>query len=172
MPYDRTKSGPTSKQIKKLKNDDAFYKAGPLKSTFLVVVDDKPIGRFTEVNGLEVSIEVETIQEGGQNGFEHKLPGRMTWPNITLKRGVTQSDTLLAWIEECSGDGYAGAKNKLKRKTMGITMLSAAGEPLREWSVEAAFPIKWTGPSFASSDDDVLTEELEIAHHGFRAETF
>ena len=39
-------------------------------------------------------------------------------------------------------------------------------------SVEGAFPVSWKGPQFSASDDDVLTEELEIAHHGFKAESF
>ena len=55
---------------------------------------------------------------------------------------------------------------------MGITLMAPDGTALREWSVEGAFPIKWSGPSFAASSDDVLNEELEIAHHGFRAESF
>jgi hypothetical protein len=54
---------------------------------------------------------------------------------------------------------------------MGITLRNPQGKALREWQVEGAFAIKWTGPNFAITSDDNLTEELEIAHHGFRAET-
>ncbi|MDC3332360.1 phage tail protein, partial [Ilumatobacter sp.] len=32
-----------------------------------------------------------------------------------------------------------------------------------------AFPVKWTGPSFSASSTDMAEEQLEIAHHGFRA---
>jgi phage tail-like protein len=106
------------------------------------------------------------------NGFVHKLPGRMKWPNITLKRGITQSDNLFTWMQKSSGEGFTAEGDKVTRSTLGITMLSQTGAALREWQVEGAIPIKWTGPSFAASDDDALTEELEIAHHGFRAETF
>ena len=59
-----------------------------------------------------------------------------------------------------------------KVHTVGITMLSSNGWPIREWAVEGAFPVSWKGPQFSASDDDVLTEELEIAHHGFTAESF
>jgi phage tail-like protein len=152
--------------------DDGYYKHGPLTSSFLVKIDGQEIGHFTEVNGLELSIEVEEVEEGGVNSFVHKLPGRMSWPNITLKRGITQSDNLLAWMQKSSGDGFTGEGDKVTRSTMGITMLSQSGSPLREWSVEGAIPIKWTGPSFASSDDDAPSEELEIAHHGFQAKSF
>jgi len=152
-----------------LASDDGYYEDGPLASTFIVEVDGEEIGRFTEVSGLEFSIEVESIQEGGQNSFEHKLPGRITWPNLVFKRGLTQSDNLFAWMEESSGEGFAKNKNKLTRATAAITLMSTTGERLREWSVEGAFPVKWSGPSLSNAQDDQATEELEIAHHGFRA---
>ena len=84
----------------------------PLASTFVVDVDGTTIGHFTEVQGLELEIEVESIEEGGVNGFVHKVPGRMKWPNITLKRGITDSDALFAWMEESSGDGFAKNSNE------------------------------------------------------------
>lgn len=163
----------TSKVVANLtKKDTGFYWDGPLKSFFVVEVDGNPIGRFTEVEGLEMSIETEDVEEGGQNDFNHKLPGRLTWPNLRFTRGITESDNLIAWMRKSSGEFFEGNKNKLARATVGITMLSSDGYALREWQVEGAFPVSWKGPSFAAGDDDVLTEELEIAHHGFTAESF
>jgi phage tail-like protein len=147
--------------------DTGFYTQGPTTATFLVEVDGQSIGRFTEADGLSVEIAVEEIEEGGQNHFVHKVPGRMSWPNITLKRGLTQSDNLIAWLNKSSGEGFAGASNKLKRSTAAITLLSANGTRLRTWEIEGAFPVKWSGPSFAVSADEKPEEELEIAHHGF-----
>ena len=37
----------------------------------------------------------------------------MTWPNITLKRGITQSDGLLNWLNKSSGEQFAANGNKL-----------------------------------------------------------
>ena len=148
--------------------DSGFYKANPTTATFLVEVDGQPVGRFTEASGLEVEVEVETYEEGGVNGFVHKLPGRMTWPNLTLKRGITETDNLLAWLNKSSGDGFS-ATNKLTRSTLAVILVSAKGERLRAWNFEGAFPVKWTGPSFAAGNDELAEEELEIAHHGFQA---
>ena len=69
--------------------DDNFEDEGVYAATFLVEVDGLEIGRFTEVSGLQVEVGVETVAEGGQNGFVHKLPSRMTWPNLVLRRGLT-----------------------------------------------------------------------------------
>lgn len=149
--------------------DPAAFKHGSNSATFLFEVDGVEIGWFMEVSGLEVSVETEDVTEGGQNGYVHKLPGRMTWPNITLKRGVTASDGLLTWLNKSSGESFAGNGNKLTRSTAAITLLDSARKRLRTWEFDGAFPVKWTGPSFASSSSEAATEELEITHHGFRA---
>lgn len=149
--------------------DTGFYDSGAFSATFLVEVDGEPVGRFIEAQGLEVEVEVEPYEEGGQNGFVHKLPGRMTWPNLVLKRGITETDNLLAWLNKSSGEGFTGASNTLTRSTMALTLVAASGARLRSWNFEGAFPVKWTGPSFAADSDELAYEELEITHHGFKA---
>ena len=92
---------------------DDYSTIGARKGIFIFEVDGLTIGEFLEVSGLKVEIDVVTVEEGGENGFVHKLPGRMTWPNLNFKRGVTNDDTLLDWIQKCSGDGFSGQGNKL-----------------------------------------------------------
>jgi phage tail-like protein len=137
--------------------------------SFLFEVDGVEIGKFSEANGLQLDIAVEEVEEGGQNQFVHKLPGRMSWPNVTLKRGVTQTDDLFAWAQASAGEGFAANENKLERKSAAVTLVSDKGERLRAWEFEEAFPVRWQGPTFAASSSDVASEELEIAHHGFRS---
>jgi phage tail-like protein len=149
--------------------NDSFDGQRVTAATFLVEVDGVEIGHFMEVSGLELTVGVEEIQEGGENSFVHKLPGRMTWPNLTLKRGITQNDALIKWVNKSSGEQFAANGNKLTRSTAAITLIGPGGKRLRAWNFDGAFPVKWTGPSFAVTADDMAVEELEIAHHGFRA---
>lgn len=134
---------------------------------FIFTVTGVEIGSFAEVSGLSVEVEVEELPEGGQNHFVHRLPGRMKWPNIVLKRGVTDSDGLFEWFAKSSGDGFSAAGNRLKRRDGEIVLVDAATLELRRWVFTEAFPVRWTGPTFAASSSDVASEELEIAHHGF-----
>lgn len=151
--------------------DDAFVSERVSSSTFLFEVDGQKIGHFMEVSGLQVEVSVESIEEGGENGFSHRLPGRMSWPNITLKRGVTQTDNLFVWLNKSSGEQFAASGNKLVRSTAAITLLGPKGARLRAWEFIGAFPVKWTGPDFAAESANAAVEQLEIAHHGFRAKT-
>lgn len=149
----------------------------PWSGHFIFSVDGVSIGHFMEVSGLSVAIEEEKIIEGGQNEFVHKVPGRMTWTNITLKRGITSNDALMDWFRQCSGEGLSGGNNKVPRHTGHLTLKGptlfgsgffAIRETVREWAFYDAFPVRWSGPTLSASASDVATETLEIAHHGFR----
>jgi phage tail-like protein len=117
------------------------------------------VGYFSECSGLRVEYEVMEYQEGGQNGFVHKLRGPAKYSNIILKRGVT-SDTALS-------DWFRAAGRKVERKEGVITLLTPALEPLRRWSFTGAFPVKWEGPGLKASSGEVAVETLELAHEGF-----
>jgi phage tail-like protein len=143
----------------------------PVGSRFLFEVDGVEIGVFGEVSGLELTVSVEQFEEGGQNGFVHKLPGRMSWPNLVFRRGITDSDALFSWVQKSSGEGFAANNNKLQRCTGAITVVASDTTRLRSWEIDAAFPIRWTGPRLDVSDASPLNEELEVAHHGFRPKT-
>lgn len=143
----------------------------PTASRFLFELDGVEIGIFREIHGLQVTVGVEEFREGGQNGFSHRVPGRMTWPNVVFKRGLTQSNALFDWLNKSSGEGFAAASNKLTRSTGAITAVGGDGTRLRAWELIDVFPVRWKGPDFAVESRDALEEELEITHHGFRAKT-
>ena len=151
--------------------DSGRYLGGEpaLGSRFLFEVDGVEIGLFAAVRGLQVSSQTENLTEGGQNGYTQRLPGRLEWPNITFSRGLTDADALFDWMNKTAGEGFAAAGNKITRSTGAITAVASNGDRLRSWSLEGVFPVRWTGPDFATASDDPLTEELEIAHHGFRS---
>ena len=133
---------------------DSYYASNPTTATFMVEVDGRPLGQFREASGLSVTIEVEEVIEGGQNFHIHKLPGRFKFSNV-------------AWIDEVTAGGFEKKGKKLKRNTVAITLVSAAGKRLRTWTLQEAFPASWKGPDFNLASDDFLVEEVEIAHHGF-----
>jgi len=152
--------------------NDGFDEHRVHSATFLVEVDGVEIGRFMDVSGLEVEVEVIPLVEGGENNFVHKLPGRMTWVNLVLKRGITQNDSLLEWLNKSSGEGFAANGNSLRHTSAAITLVGPSGTRIRKWDFFGAFPVKWRGPNFSVGSNEMATEELEIAHHGFRVEDF
>jgi phage tail-like protein len=143
----------------------------PVANRFLLEITGIEIGIFKEVTGLQVTVPTDSILEGGQNGYAHKVPKRMEWPNIVLKRGLTQSDALFEWLSKSSGEGFSGNHDKVDFSNGAITAITATGDRLRSWELYRVFPVRWKGPDFSVDSKAPLEEELEIAHHGFKPNT-
>ena len=130
---------------------------------FYVVFGTEAQGVFTEVSGLQVEMDVMEYQEGGNNGFVHRLPGFTKVSNITLKRGMTKSNEFFKW---CA----AIASGKFTRRNVSVVMYDVAGNKLMTWNYKNAYPVKWIGPQFRASDATAAIETLELAHEGVTLE--
>jgi phage tail-like protein len=126
---------------------------------FYVLFDDKAQGVFTEVSGLQMEMDVLEYQEGGNNGFVHRLPGFTKMSNLTLKRGITSSNEFYTWLVDVSN-------GKLKRRHISIVMYDVSGTELMRWSFLHAYPVKWVGPQLKAADNTAAIETLELAHAG------
>jgi phage tail-like protein len=138
----------------------------PFAGAFMLKVDGVTIGAFTEVTGLAVQLEVEEIAEGGNNEATIKVPGRLKWPNLVLKRGITDNNSLFEWLAECSGDGFE-TTHKITKRNGSVALLDSQHQEVREWTFHDAMPVRWAGPTFAASATGLAIEELEVSHGGF-----
>lgn len=139
----------------------------PFTGRFVFEINGVEIGSFTEVSGLGVSLDVEELNEGGNNVSSVKLPGRLKWTNLVLKRGVTDNDALFTWINKCSGEGLTGNQNKVEKLSGSVALLDNKFKPLRRWQFRDALPVRWAGPQVSASSSALATEELEVSHGGF-----
>src|SRR5207249_9431677 len=53
---------------------------------------------FSECDGLEMTMDVKTIREGGNNGKQIRLTGPLNYGQVTLKRGLTLNFDLWDWV--------------------------------------------------------------------------
>ena len=127
---------------------------------FLVSLPGINIGRFRECTGISVEIETKDYMEGGSNDFVHKLPTRVKYPNVVLKRGVTHEDALLKWFWD--------SRQSVQRKEMTISLLGPGAKPVRSWAFMNAYPIKWVGPNLNAGSNQIATETLEVVHNGLK----
>jgi phage tail-like protein len=118
---------------------------------------------FTECTGLEAHLDVFEYKEGGQNSYSHKLPGRRTYSNVTLKQGLGKSRALWDWV-----DGVVTKKDKAgERKNISIILYNTAAIEIYRWNLIGAYPVKWTGPTFATKESSTIFESLELAFQEF-----
>jgi phage tail-like protein len=126
---------------------------------FYIEIDERKEAAFTELTGLQVEITVTEHEEGGNNGFVYRLPGRAKVGNITLKRGVSRRNDLLLWNLQI-------ASGRIIRKNISVLMYDTAGAELMRWNFVNAYPVKWVGPQFAADKAGLAIETLEITHEG------
>ena len=128
-------------------------------SRFAVEIEGLLVATFRECSGLSGEVEVETFQEGGLNNYEHKLPGRAKFGNLTLGSGMVNGAKLWDWF-------YDVTMGKVERKNISVMMYASTGEEKKRWNLSAAFPVSWQGPSFTAGDANIAVHSLELAHHG------
>ncbi|MBB3219837.1 phage tail protein [Pseudoduganella umbonata] len=128
-------------------------------SLALSAVLDVLVGGFTECSGLEMSMTPEEYKEGGRNGAVLKFPSRVTWSNLTLRKGVGIGTSLWDWH-------YGFVAGKGKRRDGVIVLLDATGLPAAMWYFSRGLPIKYSGPALNATQNNVAIESIEVAHEG------
>ena len=117
-------------------------------------------GYFTEISGLGSENEVveHKVVEGGKQKVQ-KIPGRLKWGDITLKRGITAQMDIWTWRKQVE-DGLVDAA----RTNGSIIMLDQELTPVAQWDFENAWPSKVSGPQVQSDSNNYGVEELTIVH--------
>ena len=126
---------------------------------FVVEVNGTLHGGFTDVSGLEAETEVEDRPEGGTNEYTHKLAKQTKYPNLSLKRGLTDSSDLWEWHQRVV-DGH------IVRQTISVILRGADEQELWRWAFRDAWPVKWSGSGLSASTSAVFIESIDFAHHG------
>jgi phage tail-like protein len=128
---------------------------------FKIDIQGKVTGFFTEVSGLGSETEIiehKVVTEGGVEVVQ-KIPGRLKWGDITLKRGITATMDAWMWRKMVEDGDIQGA-----RSNGSIIMFDQALTPVAQWDFENAWPVKITGPSLQSDSNAFGIEEMTITH--------
>ena len=130
---------------------------------FELQIEGKLTGYFTEVSGLGSETEVTEHKIVGQGDREavRKVPGRLKWGDLTLKRGITANMDMWAW-RQMIVDGQISSA----RSNGSIIMYDQAGTAVARWDFVAGWPSKVSGPTLASDSSAVGVEEMTIVHEG------
>jgi len=132
--------------------------------SFMFEVQNKVAGFFTEVSGIGSETEVvehKVVTKDGKSDFVQKIPGRLKWGDITLKRGITSELDVYNWRKAVEDGKVASA-----RANGSITMLDQEGKPVAVWDFVRGWPSKVTGPGLNSGTSGVGIEEMVIVHEG------
>jgi|SRR5919199_390544 phage tail-like protein len=144
------------------RNETVIY---PFTSfNFAVEIDVRPVSpricnaAFQECDGLEMTMEVKTIREGGNNGTQLRLTGPLSYGNVTLKRGMTATFDLWDWFSAVLRDPGVRADAR-------IVVFAPDGTTERaRFVLKRCVPIKLKAPPLNAKEGGVAIEELQLAY--------
>ena len=118
-------------------------------------------GFFTSVFGLGSETSVTDHLIVGQNGTQiiRKIPGRLTWGDIELSRGVTSNMDLWKWRKQVE-DGNVSAA----RTDGSIVMYDQEGSEVARFNFERGWPSNISSGDLGADSEDVVVESLTIVH--------
>ena len=113
---------------------------------------------FAECDGLEMTHEVKTIREGGDNKRQIRLNGPVSYGQLTLRRGMTGNFSLWKWFQDSIDDPRlrAGAE---------VVLLAPDGVSERaRFQLSRCVPVKVKAPQLNAKDGQIAVEELQVAY--------
>jgi phage tail-like protein len=113
---------------------------------------------FSECDGLELSMEVKTIREGGSNDRQIRLNGPVAHGTLTLKRGMTGDYALWTWFQDSVNDPRLRASAE-------VVLLAADGSTEKaRFVLTRCVPVKVKAPALNAKDGQIAVEELQVAY--------
>ena len=124
---------------------------------FRVEIDGIGEAQFAEVVMPAAEIAVVEYREGAdKSSATRKLPGRVKYGNVVLKRGITADLSLYQWFRAVSQGDF-------QPRNVMIVLLDAQRQDVRRWLARDAWPVKYDGPALNAQNNEVAIETLELA---------
>ncbi len=118
--------------------------------------------RFQEVSGLNVTVNVDTYNEGGENRFVHRLPGRTSYQDLVLKRGMTLVSGVTAWCIDAIENFNYQPTNML------ISLLNEDHLPVSSWYIANAYPIKYEISGLNAENGQIVVESITLRYEYYK----
>jgi phage tail-like protein len=116
---------------------------------------------FSDCDGLEMTMDVKSIREGGNNSRQIRLSGPLNFGQLTLKRGMTANFDLWDWFNAVMIDPSLRANAE-------VVMLAPDGSERVRFLLDRCVPVKLKAPALNAKDGVVAVEELQVAYESIR----
>ncbi len=144
------------------------FQSPPIRHSFLVTflaggILPNPLDiAFQKVSGLKATIKTETLREGGQNLYEHKLPDQVNYGNLVLERGKPlispvsiEFNKTMSFFEFFTGNVLV----VLMDEKAGVKCM-----PVASWLFINTYPVDWSFSDLDADSNEFVIEKLELAY--------
>jgi phage tail-like protein len=124
---------------------------------FRVEIDNIAEAGFSEVLLPSSAVDVFEYREGGEASCSvRRLPGRVHFGNLVLRRGVTESNALFEWwLTVCRG--------RADRRNVLVVLLDGSGNVVKRWAFLEALPVRYSLDPLDARGAAPVIESLELA---------
>lgn len=132
---------------------------------FALDVGGRVTGYFSEVSGIGSEHEIIEHKVVTDAGVElvQKIPGRLKWGDVTLKRGITDNLQIWEWRDMVIAGTMSDA-----RQNCSIIMYDRNYAIAATWNFDNAWPSKVTGPGIKADSNEFSVEEMVLVHEGMK----
>lgn len=125
---------------------------------------------FAECDGLEMTMQPKTYQEGGNNTAVQQLVGPVTYGTLNLKRGMTSSFDLWNWFDRVvQGDTGLRVNGQVIMQSSSRNGSQAASTDVT-FVLSNCLPVKIKAPGLIAKDGAVAIEEMQVAFESLKIE--
>lgn len=116
-------------------------------------------GGFSDVSGIGTELTVAEYRFGNdRENHVRKVAGVHKVADVTLKRGILNSKSLFDWMVDARTKGPAA------QRSVTVTLLDEAHQPVQSWVLRGVIPMKYTGPTLAGKGGgEVAMEEVVLS---------
>ena len=131
---------------------------------FLVEIDGIASAGFAEADLPAGRIETIEYREGAdKTSGARKLPGRVSYENVVLRRGLSGRTDLYDWWRAVR-DGAPDRRN------VAIVLLDEARDPVQRWLLRDAWPARLAFSRLDGLGNETAIETLELTYESFETE--
>jgi phage tail-like protein len=119
--------------------------------------EDQIAGGFSDFSGAGNEVKYAEYRNGNDlENHVRKVANTNTTDDVTLKRGIIGDLRLFEWLKDTR-------EGTFDPRTVLVTLLDEARNPVCQWTLRHAQPKKWVGPTLAAKGGgEVAMEELQL----------
>jgi phage tail-like protein len=119
---------------------------------------------FSDCDGLDMTMDVKTIREGGNNTSQIRLVGAVNYGTVTLRRGLTSSFDLWDWFDA----QQHGTPKQLRTDFRGdaeVVILAPDRKTERvRFILKKCLLAKLKAPTLNAKDGTIAIEEMQLVY--------
>ena len=119
---------------------------------------------FSECDGLDMTMDVKTIREGGNNTQQIRMVGAVNYGLVTLKRGMTSNFDPWDWFDAQQHANPQQLRSDI-RGDVDVAVLSADHKSeLVRFQLRKCLLTKLKAPALSARDGVVAVEEMQLSY--------